>query len=125
MPIKEFGRENHRALSYLPQHPILKSVPRKRLMMSWWDGEVSVWTFPRHASIQMARKVSPVAERSDEGKTVAKILIQVSPAFGLRAITINNLLLGGRVHSICGYLIRRQNARSLNSGPGQIIPVEP
>ena len=90
MPIKEFGRENHRALSYLPQHPILKSVPRKRLMMSWWDREVSIWTFPRHASTQMAREVSPVAGRSDEGKLVARILIQVSPALELSLITINN-----------------------------------
>ena len=90
MPIKEFGRENYRTLSYLPQHPILKSVPRKRLLMSWWDREVSIWTFPRHASTQMAREVSPVTGRSDEGKLVAKILIQVSPALELLSITVSN-----------------------------------
>ena len=59
-------------------------------MMSWWDREVSIWTFPRHASTQMAREVSPVTGRSNEGKLVAKILIQVSPALELSLITANN-----------------------------------
>lgn len=90
VPIKEFGRENHRALSYLPQHPILKSVPRKCLVVSWWDREVRIWAFPRHASTQTARKMSPVAGRSNEDKLVAKILIQVSHAFEPDSITINN-----------------------------------
>ena len=59
-------------------------------MMSWWDCEVSIWIFHRHASTQMVRGVSSVTGRSDEGKLVAKILIQVSPALELSSITINN-----------------------------------
>ena len=59
-------------------------------MVSWWDREVSIWTFPRHASTQLVREVSPMTGRSDEGKLVARILIQVSPALELSLITINN-----------------------------------
>ena len=59
-------------------------------MMSWWDREVSIWTFPRHDLTKMAREASPVTGRSDEGKLVAKILIQVSPALKLSLITIDN-----------------------------------
>ena len=65
-------------------------------MMSWWDREVSIWTFPRHASTHMAREVSPVTGRSDEGKLVARILIQVSPALELSLITINNQFVRGK-----------------------------
>ena len=59
-------------------------------MMSWWDREVSIWAFPRHALTKMAREASPVTGRSDEGKLVAKILIQVSPALELSLITIDD-----------------------------------
>ena len=62
-------------------------------MMSWWDREVSIWTFPRHASTKMAREAPPVRGRSDGGKLVAKILIQVSSALELSLTTINDRLI--------------------------------
>ncbi|KAF9876760.1 putative U3 small nucleolar RNA-associated protein [Colletotrichum karsti] len=43
LPLKELGRENHRTLSHLPQHPPLASAPAARLLVSWWDREIHIW----------------------------------------------------------------------------------
>ncbi|KAI0895349.1 WD40 repeat-like protein [Annulohypoxylon nitens] len=43
LPLQEAGMENHRTLSYLPQNPPLKSAPKCRLIVSWWEREVHIW----------------------------------------------------------------------------------
>ncbi|KAI1118702.1 WD40-repeat-containing domain protein [Nemania sp. NC0429] len=46
MPLQNAGIENHRALSSLPQDPPLQSAYTSRLIISWWDREVSIWRLP-------------------------------------------------------------------------------
>ncbi|KAI9888044.1 MAG: U3 small nucleolar RNA-associated protein [Watsoniomyces obsoletus] len=46
MPLREFGRENHRTITSLPQLPPLQSAPDQRLLASWWEREVRLWKFP-------------------------------------------------------------------------------
>ncbi|KAJ5130354.1 uncharacterized protein N7515_006393 [Penicillium bovifimosum] len=47
LPLREFGKEHHRKLSSLPQIPQLTSSPASRLVMSFWDREVSLWRVSR------------------------------------------------------------------------------
>lgn len=71
LPMREFGREHHRKLSSLPQIPQITSAPSSRLIMSFWDREVSIW--------RMSRGPSSLAENIDAQKhrLVAKVLVQV------------------------------------------------
>ncbi|KAI3319661.1 WD40 repeat-like protein [Xylariaceae sp. AK1471] len=46
MPLQKAGVENHRVLSALPQDPPLQSASKSRLIISWWDREVSIWRLP-------------------------------------------------------------------------------
>ncbi|RJE27175.1 hypothetical protein PHISCL_00528 [Aspergillus sclerotialis] len=70
LPLREFGKEHHRRLSSLPQCPQLASSPSSRLVMSFWDREVSIWRVLR----------GPTSEHDNiDGKRhrlVAKVLIQ-------------------------------------------------
>ncbi|OJD16997.1 hypothetical protein AJ78_02886 [Emergomyces pasteurianus Ep9510] len=43
IPLREYGAEHHRKLSNLPQIPQIASSPSSRLLMSWWDRELSLW----------------------------------------------------------------------------------
>ncbi|KAJ5888404.1 hypothetical protein N7495_008445 [Penicillium taxi] len=43
LPLREFGKEHHRKLSSLPQTPQMTSSSASRLVMSFWDREVSIW----------------------------------------------------------------------------------
>ena len=71
LPLREFGKEHHRALSSLPQVSQLASAPSSRLVMSFWDREVSIW--------RMSRGPASVHESVDGPKhrLVGKVLIQV------------------------------------------------
>ncbi|PKY02557.1 WD40 repeat-like protein [Aspergillus campestris IBT 28561] len=70
LPLREFGKEHHRALSTLPQVSQLASAPSSRLVMSFWDREVSIW--------RMSRGPGSVHESVDGPKhrLVGKVLIQ-------------------------------------------------
>lgn len=78
VPIREFGREHHRTLSSLPQQPPLRSAPKKRLLMSWWDREVSIWRIQASKETQAADFVLEGLPRPPEKQLVAKVLLQVS-----------------------------------------------
>ncbi|KAL2823698.1 WD40-repeat-containing domain protein [Aspergillus cavernicola] len=47
LPLREFGKEHHRNLPSLPQVPPVVSSPASRLVMSFWDREVSIWRVSR------------------------------------------------------------------------------
>ena len=71
LPLREFGKEHHRKLSSLPQIPQLASSPASRLVMSFWDREVSIYRVSRgplsvHDNLEGQRH-----------KLVAKVMIQV------------------------------------------------
>jgi len=44
-PLREFGKEYHRALPVTPQHPPI--VGAKRLLVSWWENKVTIWRIGR------------------------------------------------------------------------------
>lgn len=70
VPLGQFGFENQRSLPFLPQEPMIRSAPKRRLMMSWWDREVHIWRISKQTR----------TEDDDESlkgrKLVAKILIK-------------------------------------------------
>ncbi|PYH98239.1 small nucleolar ribonucleo protein complex subunit [Aspergillus ellipticus CBS 707.79] len=69
LPLREFGKEHHRKLSSLPQIPQLASSPSSRLVMSFWDREVSIWRLNR----------GPASHDNSDGqrhRLVGKVLIQ-------------------------------------------------
>ncbi|BCR94378.1 small subunit rRNA maturation protein UTP4 [Aspergillus luchuensis] len=69
LPLREFGKEHHRKLSSLPQIPQLASSPASRLVMSFWDREVSIWRLHR----------GPATHENADGqrhRLVGKVLIQ-------------------------------------------------
>ncbi|KAJ5667133.1 hypothetical protein N7507_002997 [Penicillium longicatenatum] len=70
LPLREFGKEHHRKLSNLPQIPQLTSSPASRLVMSFWDREVSLW--------RVSRGPTSVHENLDgqRHKLVGKVMIQ-------------------------------------------------
>ncbi|KAL8901652.1 MAG: hypothetical protein Q9207_005093 [Kuettlingeria erythrocarpa] len=76
VPIREFGKEHHRALSALPQQPPVRSVPSSRLLVSWWDREVSIWRVSGSAKKQGAEAVLEGLPQPPEKKLVAKVLLQ-------------------------------------------------
>lgn len=77
VPIQEFGREHHRSLPSLPQQPNIRSAPKKRLVMSWWDRELSIWRIEKYRKEQLGRATSPSVYKPPGRKLVAKIAIQV------------------------------------------------
>ena len=78
VPIQEFGRENHRTLPNLPQEPNVRSASRKRLMVTWWDREVRIWTIPKRSKKQMDEDSSPELHGPQGRRFIAKIALQVS-----------------------------------------------
>ncbi|RAK97810.1 small subunit rRNA maturation protein UTP4 [Aspergillus ibericus CBS 121593] len=69
LPLREFGKEHHRKLASLPQIPQLASSPSSRLVMSFWDREVSIWRLHR----------GPTSHENTDGqrhRLVGKVLIQ-------------------------------------------------
>ncbi|RDA86203.1 hypothetical protein CP532_3470 [Ophiocordyceps camponoti-leonardi (nom. inval.)] len=50
VPLKEMGRQNHRALSCLPQQPPIASASHCRFIVSWWDRQVHIWILRNTAS---------------------------------------------------------------------------
>lgn len=70
LPLREFGKEHHRKLSSLPQIPQLASSPSSRLVMSFWDREISIW--------RLSRGPTSLQENIDgqRHRLVGKVLIQ-------------------------------------------------
>ncbi|KAL8714516.1 MAG: hypothetical protein Q9220_001464 [cf. Caloplaca sp. 1 TL-2023] len=78
VPVREFGREHHRTLPGLPQQSPIRSARKHRLLLSWWDREVSVWKLLRSAKTPLNDEDSENMPHVLSKKLVAKILIRVS-----------------------------------------------
>ncbi|KAJ5156109.1 hypothetical protein N7492_008912 [Penicillium capsulatum] len=70
LPLREFGKEHHRKLPNLPQTPQLTSSPSSRLVMSFWDREVSLWRISR-GPVSLNENIDGQRHR-----LVAKVMIQ-------------------------------------------------
>ncbi|KAI1331427.1 WD40 repeat-like protein [Xylariaceae sp. FL0255] len=75
MPLERAGIENHRVLSSLPQDPPLQSAYKNRLMISWWDREVSIWRIQTSLG-NLIENSDSEQELAKNRKLVARILIK-------------------------------------------------
>lgn len=76
IPIREFGRENHRTLATLPQEPNIRSANSKRLLVTWWDREVRIWTIHKCLKRQMDEDSSSEVDGPHGRRLIAKIALQ-------------------------------------------------
>lgn len=71
VPLREYGKENVRALPGLPQDAKVISAPKARLMASWWEKDVRIWRVARQGDDE------DEFETSKSRKLVAKIALGV------------------------------------------------
>ncbi|KAL8726795.1 MAG: hypothetical protein Q9166_006477 [cf. Caloplaca sp. 2 TL-2023] len=76
IPIRKYGKEHHRTLSSLPQQPPVRSAPKRRLLITWWDREVSVWRISKSRKSAAANDELEDLAQYPAKKLVAKVLIQ-------------------------------------------------
>lgn len=76
VPIQEFGREHHRTLASLPQEPNVRSASKKRLLVSWWDREVRIWTITKRSKKQVNEDSSPEVDGRQGRRLVAKVALE-------------------------------------------------
>ena len=80
-PLREYGKENIRFLSTLPQEAPVTSAPKARLLVSWWEKDVYVWRIARQAAIDAT--LEPEKSR----KLVAKLALSTKD--NVRSVTIS------------------------------------
>ena len=76
IPIQQFAREYHRTLPSLPQQPPIVSASSKRLLASWWDRQVSIWSLSEVYVHSEERNVGTFASQAEGRRLVAKITLQ-------------------------------------------------
>ncbi|KAL8702085.1 MAG: hypothetical protein Q9201_004587 [Fulgogasparrea decipioides] len=76
VPIREFGKEHHRTLSSLPQQPPMRSAPKKGLLVSWWDREVSIWKVSKWTKMAAGVDELEGSLHPPSHKLMAKVLLQ-------------------------------------------------
>ncbi|PGH11840.1 hypothetical protein AJ79_04637 [Helicocarpus griseus UAMH5409] len=107
VPLREYGAEHHRKLSNLPQVPQIASSPSSRLLMSWWDREVSLW----HIS-----KRSETGEELSDGtshKLVGKVLFQGEESLTSATLSSDGkLLVAATVAEVKMFNLRRRHGES-------------
>lgn len=86
-PLRNFGQELHRRLPGLPQTPVTASAPSQRLLVTWWDREVSIWRINK----QNPDIVSPTPEEAR--KLVSRIAIKGDDDIASAAISQDASLL--------------------------------
>lgn len=94
LPLREFGMENQRMLPALPQEPIVHSAPSKRLMLSYWDREVSIWRINKNVKRKETLESESEAEdRANNKKLIAKVLLKGEANITSTSISNNGGLL--------------------------------
>lgn len=88
-PVQEFGKEYHRTVSSLPQQPCMVSASFKRLLLSWWDRELRIWTIEERQDIPEDQD-GAFDERDPRGRRlVAKIALQGDATITSADLTAN------------------------------------
>ena len=75
MPLREFGSEYSRALPSFPSTPPIQSAPSQRLLMTYWDRNISIWRVTGNATVDT--NVDDVVDPNHVRRIVAKIALQV------------------------------------------------
>ena len=52
VPLRNWQSENYRSLPNLPQQPQVSSAARSRLLLTWWDRELSIWHIPKSRNVE-------------------------------------------------------------------------
>ncbi|KAI0877727.1 WD40-repeat-containing domain protein [Hypoxylon argillaceum] len=92
MPLHKAGIENHRALSSLPQNPPLQSAYKSRLIISWWDREVSIWRLPNSLGA-LVTQTNDDHDVSKNRKLLARVLIKGEANITSASISADGSLL--------------------------------
>ncbi|KAI1740253.1 WD40-repeat-containing domain protein [Xylaria scruposa] len=92
MPLQKAGMENHRALSSLPQDPPLQSAYKSRLIISWWNREVSIWRLPNSLE-DLANQPSDDHNVAKNRKLLARVLIKGEANITAASISADGSLL--------------------------------
>ncbi|KAI0454827.1 WD40-repeat-containing domain protein [Xylaria acuta] len=92
MPLQKAGIENHRALSSLPQDPPLQSAYKTRLIISWWDREVSIWRLPNSLG-DLANRSNDDHDVAKNRKLLARVLIKGEANITAASISTDGSLL--------------------------------
>ncbi|KAI1819252.1 WD40 repeat-like protein [Xylaria intraflava] len=92
MPLQKAGIENHRTLSALPQDPPLQSAYKARLIISWWDREVSIWQLPNSLG-DLAGDLNGNHKMPKNRKLLARVLIKGEANITSASISVDGSLL--------------------------------
>ncbi|KAI0405875.1 WD40-repeat-containing domain protein [Xylaria palmicola] len=92
MPLQKAGIENHRALSSLPQDPPLQSAHKSRLIISWWDREVSIWRLPNSLG-ELENNPNDEHDIAKNRKLLARVLIKGEANITAASISADGSLL--------------------------------
>ncbi|KAI1282792.1 WD40-repeat-containing domain protein [Xylaria sp. FL0933] len=107
MPLQKAGIEDHRALSSLPQDPPLQSAYNSRLIISWWDREVSIWRLPNSLGNLESSDSYDVAKNR---KLLARVLIKGEANITSASINANgSLLIVSTTSDIKAFHLRPRN----------------
>ncbi|MCJ1379867.1 U3 small nucleolar RNA-associated protein [Xylographa soralifera] len=74
IPLREFGKEYIRSLPMIPNCSPVQSAPKKRLVVSWWDREISIWRIESIWGVLQETEAAP--DQRQVRKLVAKIALQ-------------------------------------------------
>ncbi|KAI1171786.1 WD40-repeat-containing domain protein [Nemania sp. FL0916] len=92
MPLQKAGIENHRTLSSLPQNPPLQSAYKSRLIISWWDREVSIWRLPDPLG-EPGHQSPDKDDTAKKQKLIARVLIKGEANITSASISADGSLL--------------------------------
>ncbi|KAH8669602.1 WD40-repeat-containing domain protein [Tricladium varicosporioides] len=76
LPLNQFGFENQRALPFLPQENVIHSASKRRLILGWWEREVSIWRLSKQTKSSTGSEENEEEPAARNRKLVAKVLIK-------------------------------------------------
>lgn len=103
-PLREFGNEYHRKLPYTPQQsPVMGA---QRLLVSWWENQVSVWTVsPRPDTVPYGAMDFP----ADEYQLLSRLALKTEEHITCASITpAGDLLAVATVAEVKFFHLQRQ-----------------
>jgi len=86
-PLREYGKENMRALPTLPQSPPVASAAKARLLVSWWEKSVFIWRLTKHTGD------SAPDDQQSPRKLVARINLDTKTSIRCASISADGKLL--------------------------------
>ena len=93
VPIQESGKEHHRTLSSLPHQPTIASSPSTRLMASWWDRQLSIWSFPESREQLRMQDTLSYPSQTDGRRLMLKMFLEGQGSISSADIATNGDLL--------------------------------